>query len=522
MSKGLGIAPSHLTAPSNLQIVDNFAAPRGSGQPSENKRLIQKKCLPDLERGAQKTAEFSRSSPRAYRQNVNSSSLPTSVLDFETAWSEAQWIREISAEHRTSKRRSGTVDQFFIDRSNSRRDAVRRRLKDGFRCFGETVGGRYRRPFVEHGLRSTDHHVLRRLVHLTPRVSSFQSGRDKAVMSKTDAKVLALDEPWIVLNTKVRGVFRVDLDVTFRSWETLRFEVEQLDLPCLPHCIVGHELPDGSIERPHLLFLLPFGSEVWFDPDDARCRRDIMSLWRGVHAGITKAFLSLGADPGALANPMRIKNPMSPFWEFQIWNESKFPDLSEWAGWVDTSTSRDAMIRESAKELSKLDGAASNSLFTMLQRRAFDVLRQMRAANEGIYTGSMLSDDRDKLAEALFNRLLPEVVTMAANPRQAMAVLYRVAPFAATRWDPVRAGRDDRKDRGACSADVEGLVLRERQAVGGKYGAAERARKSVETIREAIAVSRAEGRKISKSEISRRTGMSRTTIHAHWRAALSE
>ncbi|MBD8877665.1 hypothetical protein [Roseibium polysiphoniae] len=340
-------------------------------------------------------------------------------------------------------------------------------------------------------------------------------------MQGTDAKVLALDEPWLVLNGKVRGVFRIDLDITFRGWDTLRYEIEQLSLPCLPHVVVGHELPDGSIERPHLLYFLPFGSEVWFDPEDPRCRRDIMSLWRGVHAGITKAFLPLGADPGALSNPVRIKNPMSPFWDIQVWNEQTFPDLSEWASWVDTSTSRDAMIRESAERLSRLDKTASNALFTTLQRRAFEVLREMRTSNDPIYVETISSGNRGRLAEALFDRLVPEAVTMASHPKQALAILYRVTPFAATRWDPVRASRDERKDRGACAAEVEGLNLHERHAVGGRYGAAERARKSVQAIREAIAVLRAEGRKISKSEVSRRTGLSRPTIYAHWDEAIS-
>jgi hypothetical protein len=260
---------------------------------------------------------------------------------------------------------------------------------------------------------------------------------------------------------------------------------------------------------------------VWFDPEDTRCRKDIMSLWRGVLAGITKEFLPLGADPGALSNPVRIKNPMSPFWDIQVWNEQTFPDLSEWASWVDTSTSRDAMIRESAEKLSRLDKTASNALFTTLQRRAIEVLREMRTSNDPIYVETISSGNRDRLAEALFDRLVPEAISMASHPKQAMAILYRVTPFAATRWDPVRASRDERKDRGACAAEVEGLDLHERHAVGGRYGAAERARKSVLAIREAIHTLRAEGRKISKSEISRRTGLSRPTIHAHWDEVIS-
>ncbi|MCL4853310.1 MAG: hypothetical protein KJZ78_18285 [Bryobacteraceae bacterium] len=200
---------------------------------------------------------------------------------FETRWAEERWLRDVMAGWPDERRRrpDRESDDFFRERAEVRRALVRRRLAVGFECHGEEIGGRWRAPFVEEGLRSEQSHVLRRIVQLTPRAPRMTTGRSKDIMRSTDSKLLALDDPYITLNTKVRGVFRLDLDLTFRSWETLRWEVSQLPLPCLPHAVVGFVLPDGRIERPHLLYLLPYGSEVWFDPDDERCRRDIMGLW---------------------------------------------------------------------------------------------------------------------------------------------------------------------------------------------------------------------------------------------------
>lgn len=258
------------------------------------------------------------------------------VRDFETRWAEERWLREAMADWPSPRRGKVTPEnEIFIKRAITRRELIHRRLAGGFRFHGGTIGGRWREAFSEMGLRSDTSHVLRRIVQLTPRQSAMQVGRSKDVMWGTDAKIFGLDEPWIVLNREVRGAFRIDLDHVFPSWDALRYEFEQLRLPCLPHIVVGFEDANGRIERPHAVFLLPYNEGVWFS-DDARCRKDIMSFWRGVHAGITKVLLPLGADPGALSNAMRVKNPLSPFWSIAIWNEVTFPNLTEWSDWVDT------------------------------------------------------------------------------------------------------------------------------------------------------------------------------------------
>ncbi len=447
--------------------------------------------------------------------------VPECVRVFETRWAEAQWLREVMSGIKEGRRSAAPRDSdtFFAERVLSRRDLVHRRLTNGFECFGEEVGGRFRKPFKETGLRSDQSHVLRRIVQLTPRISLFMSGRTKDIMTKGDSKLLSLDNPWIVMNGKVRGVFRIDLDVTFPSWDALRYEIEQLRLPCLPHIVVAFELPDGRIERPHVIYLLPYQSSVWFDPSDPRCRRDIMSLWRGVHAGITKEFLPLGADPGALSNAMRIKNPLSPFWSYRTWNETIFPDLSEWAGWVDTTTSRTTMIRESAAALSGMERKASNVLFTTLQEWVFALLRDLHNQADQVYILSIASKDRDRLAEKLFNSLVGRASSVAENPKQAQAILYRVTTYAADHWDPSRVARDASRDRGACAPDVDGVAgTARRQAIGGRYAAALRASRAAETLRSAVQAALAEGAQITKSEIARRSGLSRPTVLKHWAA----
>ncbi|WP_185984829.1 hypothetical protein [Aureimonas mangrovi] len=342
-------------------------------------------------------------------------------------------------------------------------------------------------------------------------------GRDKGVVYGVDSKTLGLDEPYVHLNPVVRSVFRIDLDHCFPSWGALRQELAELALPCLPSIAVGYEDETGRVERPHLLWLLPYNQGVWFSDKDQRCRRDIMNLWRGVHAGLTNVLMPLGADPGALSNPDKIKNPLSPFWSFRVWNESLFPSLSEWAGWVDTSTSRDRMIRESAVALSGMKRTASNALFTAAQTLAFQLLGEWHRENDADYKGAVLRRDRDALAERLFGTLVGRLSAAADNPRQAQAILYRVASYAADHWDPSRASRDGSRDRGACAdavEDVQGVAAR--QAVGARYAAAVRRSRSADAIREAIEAARAAGEAVTVSGIARRVGKDRKTVRANW------
>ncbi len=415
--------------------------------------------------------------------------------------------------------KSGKVtpeNQVFIERAVTRRELIHRRLAEGFAFHGGTIGGRWREAFSERGLRSDASHVLRRIVQLTPRQSAMQVGRSKDVMFSTDAKILGLDEPWLVLNSEVRGAFRIDLDHVFPSWAALRYEFEQLRLPCLPHVVVGFEDENGRIERPHAIYLLPYNEGVWFS-DDVRCRKDVMAFWRGVHAGITKSLLPLGADPGALSNAMRTKNPLSPFWSIAIWNETTFPNLSEWEDWVDTRTDRRKMIRESAATLATADRKASNVLFTTFQAWAYEILAALHRAGDTAYLEAIRTGDRDALAKLLFYALVPRASQSADHPRQAQAILYRVVDYASVRWDPDRCKPDQTKDRGACANEVAAIRdVSARQAVGAYYAHGLRRSRSANMVQEAIEAVQAAGEVATVTSIARRTGLSRVTVRTNW------
>lgn len=441
------------------------------------------------------------------------------VRDFETRWAEERWLRDVMAGWPTPRRGKVTPEnEIFIERAVTRRELIHRRLAEGFKFDGGMIGGRWREAFSETGLRSDASHVLRRIVQLTPRQSAMQVGRSKDVMWGTDAKIFGLDEPWIVLNSEVRGAFRIDLDHVFPSWEALRYEFEQLRLPCLPHVVVGFEDEEGRIERPHALFLLPYNGGVWFS-DDARCRTDIMSYWRGVHAGITKTLLPLGADPGALSNSMRTKNPLSPFWSIAIWNETTFPNLTEWSDWVDTRTDRRKMIRESASMLAGADRKASNILFATFQAWTYETLKALHLAEGTDYLRAIRTGDRDALAKLLFYALVPRASESAAHPKQAQAILYRVVDYAAARWDPARCQPDQTKDRGACANEVAAVRdVSARQAVGAHYTHSLRRSRSANAVQEAIEAAHVAGEVVSVAGVARRTGLDRKTVRTNWPA----
>lgn len=438
---------------------------------------------------------------------------------FEAWWAEARRDRHLKDICRPTRRGPIDLDNRFVQQALTRRELVHRRLAVGFECVGITIAGRERAPFREEGLRSTHQHVLRRFVQLTPRAKRLLVGRDKESVWHPDSKLLGLDEPYVTLNSVMRGAWRVDLDRDFASWEYLKWELEQLPLPCLPHAVVAYECPKtGRIERPHLWYVLPYGSEVWWSPNDPRCRKPIMRLWRGVLAGVCKVLMALGADPGGLANPLKGKNPLSPYWATQVWNDKNFPDLTTWASWVDTRTTFSTLARESAATTSDLGKQQSNQIFTSCQRWCYEELRNMHWSGCKDYWSCL--DDRDQLARLLFKKLTSRAVAGFERPQQACAVLKRVVAYAVDRWDPESLKATGR-DRGACADQVAGKSLSERQRIGGQYAASLRSAASLQAITHQIAILKADGETVTQSEVARRSGLSRSTVSRHWKTAIA-
>ena len=102
-----------------------------------------------------------------------------------------------------------------------------KRLRDGFRWPGGWVDHRYFGPFVEHGLRSTQHPMLRLFVASTPRAcKNLRAGNSKARLLAIGSKLVLLDHAYVSFNPDMRRVIRVDLDQTFDSWEALRRAIQ--------------------------------------------------------------------------------------------------------------------------------------------------------------------------------------------------------------------------------------------------------------------------------------------------------
>jgi hypothetical protein len=175
------------------------------------------------------------------------------------------------------------------------------------------------------------------------------------------------------------------------------------------------------------------------------------------------------------------------------------------------------MARESAAAVSGLGKKQSNIVFSTCQTWAFDELRRMHRSEDPDDLAGL--EDRAQLAVFLFERLRPRTTASFERPRQALAVLDKVAAYAATHWDPARLKAKDR-DRGACADEVAGLSLRERQKIGARYASRKQAAKSLEAMVDAILALQAEGLPTSKAAVAKRAGLSRSTVVRHWQRAI--
>lgn len=402
------------------------------------------------------------------------------------------------------------------------RQSVAERLRIGFKWENErTFGSDYFLPaFVEYGLRSWNDPVDKMFVAAAPKARKLQCGPRKDSAFIRRRKIQALDQPYVRFNQLVRFGWRIDLDGIFDGGvEDLLKQFRIATGGFEPHKVVGHLNADGHLIRPHVWILLQPGNALWYDRSDARCNVGAMWLYDNVGLGIVDRLKGLGADPAAMGDPLRGKNPLSPLWSAWTVNSADFRTLSEYAALFGVGRGRDVQIREAAEEKSGLGKQGSNSLFTELRREAWDTLKDMAAGSDPEYLACLA--DRALLGDLLELRL--GRISRAAfdcKPGQVMAVLRRVVSYAASEWDPRRA-EEKKRIRGALYGQLKPhMTLHERQSAGGKYAGELRVTRSVEVIGQAIFDAREAGEEVTKSLISRRSGASRTTVIAHWEDAL--
>ena len=422
------------------------------------------------------------------------------------------------------KAHSGAFDLTnpFHVRAAEERRMIRKRVLEGYILpFAREIGGRVRRPFTEHGLRSTNNPILKLFVSRVPRKGKARASDNKAdLYVPYFSKLLTLDCAYIEGTKDFLSFIRLDCDAVFTSavacLQSLQGRVDAGLIPHLPHIIVGDELADGSFANPHFIFMLR--DAVWNKKYDTRCRKPPIKLFEAVSRGLACALLDIGVDPSAPNATLRCKNPLSPIWETLTPNSTKFMSLKEYAAVLDMKASRPELIRKAAQLQSGMVKSASNELFNKLLDFGSKLLASWHFSR----------DDRihlptDELGSAIFAEMETYAVSSGVSEDRAAYVIEKVATHLAATFDPAKLEKP--KARKRLAHVVEHMPsVEDRQREGARYAQASRVEKTYETLKTAVQALQEKGQLagMSKEIISVHSGVSRAAVYKHLDAVLRD
>jgi hypothetical protein len=243
--------------------------------------------------------------------------------------------------------------QRHIENARSTRELVRHRFEYG--CVVSIDP-----PVREQGLRSwiLSSPSLKRFVQILPK--KVECGRTKGVSWFADAKVLGCDESYVYQDRRRVGAVVLDIDRIF-DVEDLKLKLAELLPPeALPNIISGTRRGD-RIHKPHLLWLLPPGAEVWEDNPITR------GLLKRVHRGLIEKLIPIGADPAQTANFYKLKNPLSPHRSAVVIHD-RFRRLGELAPFVRLDVGLDELERAAAALRGVFNSGESQGLWNGVGR----------------------------------------------------------------------------------------------------------------------------------------------------------
>ena len=374
------------------------------------------------------------------------------------------------------------------------------RWRHGFKWAGGPVAANLRYyvgPMTYRGLVSDEDPLLKLFVQYTPKVrrgpDGLRTGSTKAESKGGDSKVLALDDEYVTGTDRMRGFLRDDLDADFPSFHAIRAVCDAAGLP-QPHIIVGHRRNDGWVLRPHLIWLLD--APVCFTP---KGRTAPKALWHRVKRGLTYALLRHGADAGALANPMRVKNPVSPLWSRDVAGDRPYR-LTELATCVRMDITPAELEQGRAADLPRSQcvrvdpRAGSNALFLSLREFAGGNVGTRRAQGADI--------------ESWRHELVTLAHSLTDDERQAKRTAMRVADWTWQHSEPrPRLDPDE---------------LHRRRAEAGRVTAAGQRKASVAAVLAAYqALLTDDERKPTQSAVQASCGLGIATVKRCWRDVLS-
>ncbi len=174
-------------------------------------------------------------------------------------------------------------------------------------------------------------------------------GNDKASVAhpgETGISPLDLrDKPYLTIGWReVRGQVAIDLDTNWPSLEALWAALKRKLGNAMPNLIVYRLSKDGEIERPHLIWILPPGSEVGVC---GKSRSAPIRTYNAVQRALASHLIDMGADAGHRNG--KTKNPLAAYWSVAC-NDDRFCTLKEIAAALPTfSTNEKEMKRRQAK-----------------------------------------------------------------------------------------------------------------------------------------------------------------------------
>lgn len=392
----------------------------------------------------------------------------------------------------------------------------------GYRWHGGLVAGKYfQKARTYRGLKSWEHPLLLYFLRATPKASSgrFFAGRAKDRCHAQARKIHGADQPYFAFGQRCKDMFRIELDLSFKTVADFKSAIFNADLRFLPHVaswIFDDRLP-GAVLRPHLFYILPDGHGVWSNAYQHR-------LLRAVIAGLTKTLLPLGADPGGLANPFHGKNPVSPHCDYAILQDTHMPTLSEYAEGLDVSMNPQQMARNLACEkLERLgfNPRESNTFFSWASKAAW------LAAVELYKSGALVNDRMlfaNKIAEAVM--VAAQQLSDAPNATGRAALIKTIetcARWVAEKFDPAKLDKSGKDRGGAAHLMAQGDNATTRMRKGQVHAAEVRITETRLLITEAIMAVMMEGRnpEQSQAEISARSKRSMKTVKRHFFACFT-
>jgi hypothetical protein len=359
-------------------------------------------------------------------------------------------------------------------------------------------------------------------------------------------KRVALDQIHGNLRTDCKDVFRaVDLDRDFEDVEELiQFISKRKAKPQIAVWVRDDEHPD-KVQRPHLVFMLPEGSGVWYG------ERVGSAMLEAVAAAICVDY---GGDSGALANIFDTKLATSPHTDFICPETEHLPTLSELCKLYDVDLRNDltrVARQQTVKRLvdAGVDKTTSMNLYTLYWKRGWET------ANLWESTGDLRIDaglDRIHFHEEIVGALLKDAFVVAEldklDDRQRAGA--EKALRSAARSVSEKYGRNRRLvsgrgfDIGAAETETERAVaaaireareayrdadagkikkvaVRAAQQVGQDYARRQRISRNVRRVCDHIGITVDAGREPTVEEIAESAGLDKRTVKKHWDAAIA-